>query len=167
MNSRFLLPNKFKKFGAVMAPVGFICWALAQLHVFDKLVKLIIPARGTVDTPWELAASQFWFLVSFMATMFCSFLLGMLFLVFSRERIEDEYTEKVRLESYQFAALFQFILLFILIVLVIITTLTNKKSRLDILVFQALPIFLILLFWIIYFVRFNFILHFSKYFRKK
>lgn len=145
-----------------MAPIGFICWVLAQLHVFDSIVRTIIPARGQIDTPWNLAATQFWFLVGFMVVMFCAFLLGMLFIVFAREKVEDEYTSKVRLESYQFAAFTQFALLFILIVWTIVATLVNKDSRMDIVVFSQLPIFLILLFWIIYFIRFNFILYVSK-----
>lgn len=162
MKTRFLLPHTFKKAGVIMAPVGFLCWLVAQEHGFDSIVRAVIPPKGKEDIPWNLAANQFWFLVSFMVVMFCSFLLGMLFLVFSREKIEDEYTQKTRLESFQFAALFQFLIYFILLVSAVVDTFLHKDSRFSSFVINQLPIPLILLFWILYFVRFNFVLHFKK-----
>ena len=126
MKTKFLLPYVFKRWGAFMAPLGLTGWAIAQLHGLDSLIRFVIPPKGTIDTPWNLAANQFWFIVGFMIVMFCSFLAGMLFLVFSQEKVEDEYTRKVRLESYQFAALSQFAIYFLLIILAIVDAFIHK-----------------------------------------
>lgn len=137
MKSRFLLSHKFKKAGAVMAPLGFLIWAFIQRsNIFSE--------KPVIKT---------WFLI----ISFCSFMIGMFFLVLSREKTEDEYTQKIRLESYQFAAILQFAILFTLTVLAIIF-----ENRLGVFVFEQIPLLLILLFWAIYFIRFNYILYFSR-----
>lgn len=137
MNSRFLLPYRFKKAGASMAPLGFLIWAFIQ--------RSNILSEEPVIKTWTLIIS------------FCSFIIGMFFLVLSREKTEDEYTQKVRLESYQFAAILQFTILFALTVLAIIS-----ENRFGVFVFEQTPLLLIFLYWAIYFIRFNFILYFSR-----
>ena len=125
-----------------MAPFGFAVWALIQqnmLHIEEQGVKTII-----------------------LAIAFFSFLIGLVFLVLSREKTEDEYTQKVRLDSYQFAAMFQFVILLSLTILVIFF-----ENRFGKLVFEKNAILLILVFWLVYFVRFNWILYSSKSFRKE
>lgn len=167
MKSRFLLSHRFKRIGAYMAPLGFIGWLWAQLDGMVPIVKWLIPSKGEIFTHHGVTENQFWPMVTFMIICFTAFLLGMLFLIFAKEKQEDEYTQRVRLESLQFAALFQFILLFLLIGLVIIMGFVNNKVRMDVIVFEQLPILLILLFWIVYFIRFNWILHFSNLLMKK
>ncbi len=138
MKSRFLLSYQFKKAGALMAPLGFLIWALLQRN------NILDDEHNTIKT-------------GLLILGFCSFMIGMFFLVLSREKIEDEYTQKVRLESYQFAAILQFAILFTLTILAIVS-----ENRLGVFVFEQIPVFLIILFWVIYFIRFNWILHFSK-----
>lgn len=137
MKSRFLLPYRFKKAGAIMAPLGFVIWALLQR-------SNTLNDEHTIKT-------------GLLILSFCSFMIGMFFLVLSREKTEDEYTQKVRLESYQFAAILQFAILFSLTVLVILS-----ENRFGVFVFEQIPVLLILLFWAIYFIRFNYILYFSR-----
>lgn len=142
MKSRFLFPARFKRVGLWMAPFGFIVWTIIQ--------------QGIVDIKLQEVKTIF------LATSFFSFLIGMVLLVLSKEKIEDEYTQRVRLESYQFAALFQFFVLLCLTMLVVFFE--NRFGRI---VFEQIPVFLILLFWFVYFIRFNGILYFSKSFRKQ
>ena len=142
MKLRFLFPAKFKRAGVLMAPLGFVVWVLIQKNIIqieEQGIKTII-----------------------LATAFFSFLIGLIFLVLSREKTEDEYTQKVRLESYQFAAMFQFFILLSLTILVIFFE--NQFGRI---VFEQIPVFLILFFWLVYFIRFNGILYFSKSFRRE
>lgn len=120
-----------------MAPLGFLIWAFIQ--------RSNILSEEPVIKTWTLIIS------------FCSFIIGMFFLVLSREKTEDEYTQKVRLESYQFAAILQFTILFALTVLAIIS-----ENRFGVFVFEQTPLLLIFLYWAIYFIRFNFILYFSR-----
>lgn len=162
MKSRFLLPYRFKRMGAFMAPLGFIGWLWAQLDGMVPFVKWLIPPKGEIFTHHGVTENQFWPMVAFMIVCFTSFLIGMAFLVFAKEKYEDEYTQRVRLESFQFSAIAQFIILFVLIITALVAELADKNSNLGITVFEVLPILLILLFWIIYFTRFNWILHFSK-----
>jgi hypothetical protein len=142
MKLRFLFPAKFKRAGVLMAPLGFVVWVLIQkdiIQIEEQGIKTIILATG-----------------------FFSFLIGLIFLVLSREKTEDEYTQKVRLESYQFAAMFQFFILLSLTILVIFF-----ENRFGKLVFEKMAILLILMFWLVYFIRFNSILYFPKSFRKE
>ncbi len=137
MKSRFLFPSQCKRAGVFMAPLGFVIWALIQQNIIDigdPGIKTII-----------------------MVITFFSFLVGMIFLVLSREKTEDEYTQQVRLESYQFAALVQFFILLSLTIIVMFF-----EDRFGSFVFEQIPVFLILLFWLVYFIRFNYILYFSK-----
>ena len=137
MKSRFQLSYRFKRMGALMAPFGFIGWALLQ-------------RTNTLDTEHAIKTGL-------LILTFSSFMIGMVFLVLSREKVEDEYTQKVRLESFQFAAILQFAILFTLTILVIIS-----EKRFGVFVFEQIPVFLILLFWAIYFIRFNYVLYFSR-----
>ena len=142
MKLRFLFPAKFKRAGVLMAPLGFVVWVLIQKNIIqieEQGIKTII-----------------------LATAFFSFLIGLIFLVLSREKTEDEYTQKVRLDSYQFAAMFQFVILLSLTIFVIFF-----ENRFGKLVFEKNAILLILVFWLVYFVRFNWILYSSKSFRKE
>ena len=120
-----------------MAPLGFIMWVLLQ----RKILPIELPSVKT----------------GLLIISFCSFLMGMAFLVLSKEKTEDEYTQKVRLESYQFSAMIQFFFLFGLTLLVLFFE--NSLGRLA---FEQMPIFIILFFWLTYFVRFNYVLYFSK-----
>lgn len=142
MKSRFLFSYQFKRAGVFMAPLGFILWVLLQ----RKVLPVNLPSLKT----------------GLLVISFCSFLIGMAFLVLSKEKTEDEYTRKVRLESYQFSAQIQFFLLFGLTILVLFFE--NSLGRL---VFEQMPIFIILFFWLTYFIRFNYVLYSSKSFNSK
>ncbi|QNA45189.1 hypothetical protein [Lacibacter sediminis] len=142
MKSRFLFSYQFKRAGVFMAPLGFIIWVLLQ----RKVISVDLPSLKT----------------GLLIISFCSFLIGMAFLVLSKEKTEDEYTRKVRLESYQFSALIQFFLLLGLTILVLFFE--NSLGRL---VFEQMSIFIILFFWLTYFIRFNFVLYSSKSFNGK
>src|SRR4051812_26541554 len=93
MNTRFLLPNYFKKLGLVMVPAGLVLWCLTQQNVFDKLLV----GEHSVSWPKVIVLVISWF----------GFLFGMYFIAFSKEKIEDEYINNIRLHSFQLAALVQ------------------------------------------------------------
>lgn len=90
--SRFLLPFKFKYWGAFMFPLGLLGWYLVQLRIKYKF-------RQWVDN------FPFPFVPILLTIFFFSGLLGLYFLLFSKEKKGDEYVRKIRLENFQFAVL--------------------------------------------------------------
>lgn len=143
---RFLLPYKFKYWGAFMFPLGFIGWYAGQMsNVY----------------PWlSFLNFGFPYIQIFLIICFFSSLFGLLFLIFSKEKVEDEYVQKLRLESFQLAALLQIVyLVYSFIKLAIITKyVINEKEYF---VFMFLRVLLVS--WLVYIIRFNFILLRNKF----
>ena len=155
MKTRFLLPHKFKRIGAFFAPIGFTGWVWGQSGGSARMIQNLVNPKGTIATYHPLAQNQHELNVAFFIITFFMFLSGLFFLILSREKNEDEYTEKLRLESYQFAAIFQFILVCILFIFI---ALTNSSLIQDLIVESGL--LLILLFWMTYLIRFHIVLYF-------
>lgn len=89
---------------------------------------------------------------------FFAFLFGTYALAFSKERIEDEMIKNVRLKSFQFAAFLQ--ILFLIIGFFWIGFMKNPPRDADLMLFFILAIFM---FWIIYIIRFNYVIHIGVY----
>jgi hypothetical protein len=157
MKLRFLFPYQFKRIGLYLFIVGIIGWLWGQFDGSAQLIKRVIKPKGKLVTYHPLAQNQSDINVMFLLLMFFGFVVGLFLLILSREKKEDEYSQKVRLESYQFAAIFQFILIFVLLIVRFIT----GSDIMETLIVELGLVF-ILLFWIVYIIRFNWILHFSK-----
>lgn len=82
MNPSFLLPNRFKKIGIILFPIGLIIWIITQL--------------GLINTDLNHSLKVITLTLSFF-----SFLLGLYFTTFSKEPIEDEYINSVRLNPFK------------------------------------------------------------------
>ncbi len=89
MKTKYLLPNHYKRLGAIMMPVGLLIWCLTQIGFFNNLLVV------------------HWTIVAVLIISFFSFLTGMYFLVFVKEKQEDEYITNLRLQSFQLAAFIQ------------------------------------------------------------
>lgn len=139
-----LLPHKFKKYGLFMVPFGFAFWLAMQWGFIEKLMLLIVSENN----------SAIYFANVFVAIVgFFSFLAGIYFLVFSKEKVEDEMVEKTRLESFQFAALVQIIFLILGFFLMLIF---KDPGESGMMLFFMLLLFI---FWISFIGRFNYIIH--------
>jgi hypothetical protein len=90
MKTSLLLPNRYKKIGWLLFPLGLIIWASLQIGILDDYVNHLIK-------------------VSILTLSFFSFLIGFYFVSFSREPIEDEYISSLRLKSFQISAIIQMI----------------------------------------------------------
>ncbi len=88
-------------------------------------------------------------------SQFFSFLAGMYFLSFSKEKVEDEMISKIRLSSFQFAALCQ-LLFFIFSFAYMAISKKEPVGDGELLLFFLCAIFL---FWILFILRFNYIVH--------
>ena len=139
-----LLPHRFKKVGLIIAPLGFFLWIAIQIGWIAEISQIIGFSNPTLLN------------MTFAILGFFSFFFGSYALAFSQEKFEDEMIKSIRLESFQFAALVQIIILFI--GLIWIGFLKNPPKDAGMLLFCIITIFM---FWIIYIVRFNYIVHFS------
>jgi uncharacterized membrane protein len=141
-----LLPNRFKKIGFIISPIGFFLWVAMQLGWISEISESI----GLLDaTPLNISVAVIGLL---------SFLFGIYTIAFSKEKVEDEMIKNVRLESFRIAALVQIIL--ITTGLIIVGIMKNPPKDAGMMLFFMLAL---LIFWIIYIVRFNFIIHFRVY----
>lgn len=145
MKNVILLPYYFKKIGAILIPFGLIIWCLTQLGYFNNILK------NQIDNT-NMAFS------TVLIISFFSFILGVYFLVFVKEKQEDEFIANIRLLSFQRASFLQFgyFLLAFLYMLIF-----KKEPSGD----AGLEVFLILSilsFWIFYVLHFNISLYFIK-----
>ena len=148
---KYLLPHKFKKIGAITAPLGFAVWIAMQWGYVTKAIHFFFDGKAVS------AGNAFYQNINTAVAIisFFSFLAGAYFLTFSKEKIEDEMVQRTRLDSFQFAALTQ-----IIFIIVGFSTMLLYKDPTE----GGLMLFLIaiiLLFWLCFIGRFNYILHFK------
>ena len=139
MNSSFLLPNRFKKIGIILFPIGLIIWMITQRGLFS------------IDLNHKLK-------VITITLSFFSFLFGLYFTTFSKEPIEDEYINSVRLKSFQISSIIQMVFFLISFSLMFILNLEpNGDSGLSFFLLCS-----IILYWVMYMVVFNYTLITNK-----
>jgi hypothetical protein len=90
MKTSLLLPNRFKKIGWLILPLGLLIWIASQ--------------KGLLNDYMNHSLKVFILTLSFF-----SFLAGLYFITFSKEPIEDEYISSIRLKSFQISAIIQMI----------------------------------------------------------
>jgi hypothetical protein len=143
---KFLLPHRFKRIGAIMAPVGLLGWLLMQMGWIKKMLVLL----------FDLSADQL--LTRNLNTLaaavsFLSFIAGIYKVYFYRGKIEDEMVQRTRLESFQFAAVMQ--LLAVILGFAFMAVYKEPREGGMMLFFISL----VGLFWLSFIGRFNYILH--------
>lgn len=104
-----LLPSSFKKAGLIITPLGFLFWLSMQKGLITAFL-VFITNEGR-DSNGYLPAYFASVNTAIAIIGFFGFLAGLYCIAFSKEPIEDEMIQKTRLESFQFAALVQFILI--------------------------------------------------------
>ena len=139
MKSLFLLPNWFKKIGYILFPFGLIIWVSIQQGLFkselNHTIKVII-----------------------ITLSFFGFLIGLYFITFSKEPIEDEFIESVRLKSFQISSITQMVFFLITFTIMFLFNIEpNGDGGLSIFFLSS-----ILIFWIMYIVFFNYTLMKNK-----
>ena len=139
MNPLFLLPNRFKKIGIILFPIGFIIWIITQ--------------RGLFNTDLKHTTKVITLTLSFF-----SFLFGLYFISFSKEPIEDEYINSVRLKSFQISSITQMVFFLISFIIMFLFNLEpNGDAGLSILLLSS-----IILYWLMYMIIFNYTLITNK-----
>ena len=139
MNPLFLLPNRFKKIGIILFPIGFIIWIITQ--------------RGLFNTDLNHTMKVITLTLSFF-----SFLFGLYFISFSKEPIEDEYINSVRLKSFQISSITQMVFFLISFIIMFLFNLEpNGDAGLSIFLLSS-----IILYWLMYMIIFNYTLITNK-----
>ena len=146
---KYLLPHRFKKIGALIAPIGFALWICMQ---FGYVTKVLIFLFGE-SSATQNNSSYHLVNVCFAILSFFFFLAGIYFVTFSKEKVEDEMVQRTRLDSFQFAALAQIIFIIISFLFMLIF---KEPGEGGLMLFFIITIFL---FWLCFIGRFNFILH--------
>jgi hypothetical protein len=146
---KLLLPHRYKKIGAVIAPFGFCLWLVMQL---GYIKNLLIYVFGQLDEGYEWSTYH---IINIVAAVlgFFSFLGGLYCVTFSKEKVEDEMVQKTRLDSFQFAAFLQIIAILAGFLLMLFAGDPGESGM------MLFFIVLVFLFWLSFIGRFNYILH--------
>lgn len=109
MTTQFLLSYRFKFMGWTLA-IPSLIWLLI-VFIFDMDFLSFLHYDKEV---WFKMSNE-----SFSDEVFCiSFLIGMLLIAFSAEKIEDERVQRLRLEAFQWAVLANSLVLMLAILLI-------------------------------------------------
>ncbi len=109
MTTQFLLSHRFKFIGWCLA-IPSLIW-LVLVFIFDMDFLSFLKYDKEV---WFKMSNE-----SFSDEVFCiSFLIGMLLIAFSAEKIEDERVQRLRLEAFQWAVLANSLILMLAVLLI-------------------------------------------------
>lgn len=119
MKTKLLLPNYYKMIGLVVLLVSTALWIYIAVSGNDLLIpetNMFTMVNGDVT-----GKSKYFTIdkVNLTYTLIgVLFIAGSLLIAFSREKTEDEYIMKLRLSSFQWAVLVNYILLLIMFLFV-------------------------------------------------
>ncbi len=135
MNPSFLLPNRFKKIGIILFFIGLIVWMIIQRGLFNTDLNHTLKVIA-------------------LTLSFFSFLFGLYFTTFSKEPIEDEYINSVRLKSFQISSITQMVFFLISFTLMFVLNIEpNGDGGLSLFLLSS-----IILYWLMYMIIFNYTL---------
>lgn len=148
MKPSYLLPHWFKIPGWITFSVGFFLGILCLLNIEPTFLDIQVFGYGS-SSPSLSFQNHFDFFQNNILDELASLLLiiGAIFIVFSKEKIEDEFISKIRLDSLVWAVYVNYIILLLTIIFV------YDLAFLTVLVFNM---FTVLFFFIL---RFNWVLH--------
>jgi hypothetical protein len=140
MKSSLLLPPNYKWYGAIILIPSLVLGALVRFKDFT-FDFLTIPNEHKKDGLSNLL--NFDEVINLTDELaLTGIIIGLLFIAFAKEKQEDEFINKLRLESLQWALLFNYTLL------LIATWLVHGLAYIDVMMYNMLTI---LLFFIIRF----------------
>jgi len=99
MKSRFLLPYSFRFVGMMALFIGLLCIVIVQVYSYSFVHDI----RSLNDVAK---------IVGQYSGAFPAIFIGLLFIGFSKEKVEDEHIAQLRLESLQWAIIANYSVLF-------------------------------------------------------
>lgn len=106
MENSLLIPGKYKVIGWIIF-ILFACLGLATLYWDYKVPGLVLP----------LKESSFLSFADYNLTnelALAGLIIGLMMIIFAREKVEDEYISLMRLKCLQWSVLISFVILFVL-----------------------------------------------------
>ena len=140
MQSALLLPSKYKKIGTVILVLSLSLGILVRFRDF-QLDFLTVVFK---DKPGTMFDDKINFTDEFALS---GIILGLLFIAFAREKREDEFINRTRLESWQWAVLINYILL------LLATWAVHGLAYIDVMMYNMLTI------PIIFIIRFHYVMY--------
>lgn len=134
---KMLLPYYFKKAGVIIIPLGSILWILMQKKIIYSEDMPIIHIATAISGVFL-------------------FVFGLICISFSKEKTEDEMIKTIRLESFQIAGMIQLILLVAGLIYILVNG-DPGESGMMLFLLQLIGSF-----WLIYIIRFNYIIHWKN-----
>lgn len=115
METKFLLPTKFKKIGWIVLILSIVCWGFSGLDKSSFFSRKVFAIYGTGN---DFKMQIFGMINTDIAFTICAvlFIIGGLMVAFSREKYEDEFIASLRLQSFQWSFLINYLILFILFI---------------------------------------------------
>ena len=113
METRLLLPNKFKSAGWLILLFSIILWIYVVFIIKDE-IAILNSSTFTIIGSELLRPTEYFTIIQTNLTytlIGILFIIGGLIVVFSREKVEDEFISKLRLVSFQWSFLFNYLLL--------------------------------------------------------
>lgn len=147
MKSTLLLPSRYKWIGFIVLVPSLILGILVRFREFS-FDFLTLPEGKSIVSSKGLNLDELINLTDELALT--GIIIGLLFIAFSREKHEDEFINRLRLESLQWALLFNYVLL------LLATWLVHGLNYIDVMMYNMLTI---LIFFIL---RFHIVLYRSR-----
>lgn len=145
MQTSLLLHNKFKRIGFLLLVASLTLGILVRFREFEFGFLTVVLEKK--------AARVFDDKINFTDELALSgIIIALLFIAFARERTEDEFINRTRLESWQWAVLTNYILL------LIATWSIHGFAYIDVMMYNMLTI------PIIFIIRFHYVLYNTKSF---
>lgn len=119
METKLLLPNYYKKIGLVVLVISTALWIYVALSGNDQLIPetnfFAVVNGDAVGKSKYFTIDQLNLTYTLIGSLFIT---GSLLIAFAREKTEDEYIMKLRLSSFQWAVLVNYLLLLLLFLFV-------------------------------------------------
>jgi hypothetical protein len=147
MESRLLLPNRYKRIGLFLLIPSLTLGILVRFFDFQFAFLTLHFGKTTIH------GNNFNLTDSINLTdelALTGLIMSLLFIAFAREKTEDEYIAHTRLESLKWAVLINYMLL------LIATWLVHGVAYIDVMMYNMLTVL------IIFITRFNYVLNNSK-----
>ncbi len=139
MNSKLLLPGRFKKWGILLLLPSLALGILVRF--FDFRFDFLTVSWKSSNELFENDNINFTDEIALTGII-----LGLIFIAFSREKNEDEFINRTRLESLQWAVLINYGLL------IVATWLVHGLNYIDVMMYNMLTVL------IIFIIRFHMVL---------
>lgn len=119
MKTKFLLPNTFKSIGWVLLGISTVSWIYVSLTGNEFLfLRFNVLSLFDNDPFGKMRLFNFINVNTTNTIIGSLFIIGGLLVSFSKEKIEDEFIKELRLSSFQWAFLVNYLILLLLFLVV-------------------------------------------------